>query len=185
MKISNIIFLLLVLYVVRLHAGNNKDTLGMSYEPALRSPGVAVGLALGATIIPIAIGYSTDFDHMWWFAASGFAIGPSVGHFYASQWGRGLTTAGLRAGLLAIGMDFAAYSIAESFFGHTSSIGSPLIAVASFLGAFGLALYDLGTTEASVNKYNDSISSTGRSYFVPHIDFRAKRYGLTFVYNFE
>lgn len=184
MRNRSIVFILLVLCVVRLHADNYNDTLGMSYEPVLKSPYVADGLALAATIIPIAIAYNTDFDHTWWLAVSGLAIGPSVGHFYASQWGRGLTTAGLRTGLLAIGVNFTALTFAESFFSDISGIGGPFIAVASLIGAFGLALYDLGTTEASVDKYNESIRAQGRSYFVPHIDFRGKRYGLTVVYHF-
>jgi len=183
MKIHSIAFLFLVLFVVRLHADNNQDTLEMSYEPALKSPGVAVGLALGTTIIPIAIGYSTDFDETWWLAASGLVIGPSTGHFYAGQWGRGAITAGLRTGLWATGVYFAGLMWADIFSG-SSYAGEALITLASFIGVYGLALYDLYTTEASVDRYNASKSAWGRLNIIPYRDAINKGYGLSFVYNF-
>lgn len=153
-------------------------------DPRIKSEGLAVGLALGTTIIPIAIGYSTDFDDYWWLAASGFVIGPSTGHFYAGQWGRGVATAGVRAGLLAAGVYFSRLMWVDVFFGGSSGSGNAVLAVTSFLGAFGLALYDLATTEASVRRYNDALNASSRLQFVPYFGAKNKGYGLSFVYRF-
>jgi len=183
MKIGISIIILLTLFTTGLYANGLQGKLETSDDSKLKSPAVAVGLALGATIVPIAVGYSLDFDQTWWLAASGLTLGPSAGHFYAQQWGRGLWTTGLRAGLLTFGVGITTLTLGESLFGG-SSWGGPILGITSLLAAFGLAIYDLGTTEESVEKYNASRKGYGRLNIMPYRDAANKGYGLSFVYNF-
>jgi len=62
---------------------------------ARKSPGVAFALSLGSTGVPMAVGAAAGGGGAWVLLA-GVVVGPSVGHVYAGQVGRGIGTAALR-----------------------------------------------------------------------------------------
>jgi hypothetical protein len=72
--------------------------------PAHKSPGTAFVLSLTSTAAPILLGAAIQDDAGAVLVFSGLLIGPSVGHFYAGQVGRGLGTFGLRAAGTVVGL---------------------------------------------------------------------------------
>lgn len=78
--------------------------------PARKSPGGALALSLGSTAVPMAVGVAAGGGGGWVFLG-GLVVGPSVGHFYSGQVGRGLGTVALRGAGTAIGL----YSLVSCF----------------------------------------------------------------------
>ena len=81
---------------------------------APKSPSTAFALSFTSTAAPILAGAllaNSGTDAGWVMIFAGGIIGPSVGHFYAGEAGRGLATAALRAGGTAVGL----YAIAPCF----------------------------------------------------------------------
>ena len=64
--------------------------------PAPKSPATAAAASFLATAIPMALAFPLGDEAGGWMFLSGLVIGPSVGHFYAGQGGRGFGTAALR-----------------------------------------------------------------------------------------
>ena len=78
--------------------GRSSRVRASSYAaPAHKSPGTAFVLSLTSTAAPILLGAAMQDDAGGVLVVSGLIIGPSVGHLYAGQVGRGLGTMGLRA----------------------------------------------------------------------------------------
>lgn len=77
---------------------------------ARKSPGGALALSLGSTAVPMAAGVAAGGGGGWVFLG-GLVVGPSVGHFYAGQVGRGLGTVALRGAGTAVGL----YSLVGCF----------------------------------------------------------------------
>jgi len=69
-----------------------------------RSPTTGLLLSLGSTTVPMGLGVVTSSTGGAWVFLSGIVVGPSVGHFYAGQVGRGLATTGFRAAAAAVGI---------------------------------------------------------------------------------
>ena len=61
-----------------------------------KSPGTAVALSLVSTVAPMGVGVAMGNNAGGWMFLGGLLIGPSVGHIYAGQVGRGLGTIALR-----------------------------------------------------------------------------------------
>jgi hypothetical protein len=61
-----------------------------------KSPGVALGLSLGSTVVPMVAGVGLNNGGGAALFLAGAIVGPSVGHFYAGQVLRGLGTMALR-----------------------------------------------------------------------------------------
>jgi hypothetical protein len=78
--------------------------------PARKSPGGAFVLSFGSTTVPMAVGAAAGGGGGWVFLG-GLVVGPSVGHFYSGQVGRGLGTVALRGAGTAIGL----YSLVSCF----------------------------------------------------------------------
>ena len=82
--------------------------------PATKSPSTAFVLSFASTAAPMLVGAAmanANTDAGWVIFFGGMVIGPSVGHFYVGQVGRGLGTSALRAAGTAIGL----YAIAPCF----------------------------------------------------------------------
>ena len=75
--------------------------------PAPKSPGTAFVLSLTSTAAPILLGAAIQDGVGGVLVLSGLVVGPSVGHLYAGQVGRGLGTIGLRAGGTVAGLYLA------------------------------------------------------------------------------
>jgi hypothetical protein len=82
---------------------------GTAHAEEPRSPLVATALAAVPIGVSVALGIAaaeTDSDALGFAATTGLLVGPSLGHFYAGEWGRGLLTTGARAagaGLIIVG----------------------------------------------------------------------------------
>ena len=82
--------------------------------PARKSPSTAFLLSFVSTTAPIVAGAvlaDQNVDAGWVMVFGGGIIGPSVGHFYVGNVGRGFGTIGLRGGATVLGL----YSIAPCF----------------------------------------------------------------------
>ncbi|HEV2669798.1 MAG TPA: hypothetical protein VGU74_01800 [Gemmatimonadales bacterium] len=82
--------------------------------PATKSPSTAFVLSFASTAAPMLTGYAMGVggtDAGWGVFLGGLVIGPSVGHFYVGEVGRGLATVALRGAGTVIGL----YAIAPCF----------------------------------------------------------------------
>ncbi|HET9707110.1 MAG TPA: hypothetical protein VFP39_02270 [Gemmatimonadales bacterium] len=84
--------------------GRRRPPLPLQAPPHYKSPTTGLLLSLGSTTIPAGVGILTSSTGGAWMFLGGIVVGPSVGHFYAGQVARGLGTAGLRAGIAAVGI---------------------------------------------------------------------------------
>lgn len=142
---------------------------------------VATGYAwsIGTTIFPLSCIISAfNFPGLGILAISGIIVGPSAGHFYAGQWGRGLATSAIRVGagavILQLALDIGEKMPFEDY--------SPDIAIMIPFGciAVGTVIYDIFTVPNSVSKYNREHNWM----LQPELDFKDKRYGINIVYRF-
>ena len=151
-----------------------------------KSGATAVFLSLGASVIPIGTGLGIRFgmenNYGLGLAAVGVIVGPSVGHFYANQWGRGLKSAGLRAGIITVPVALLMWADVSQDLGK---LGIGLLTLIPTVGILaGLTINDIVTAPSSVRKYNESIGKTGNVYLMPRINMEEESYGLSIVYNF-
>ncbi len=171
-----------------LYADADNDSLGIKDVPGQKSEVVAVGLSLAATAIPITAGFLVESDEnnvaVWTLMVPGIIVGPSVGHFYANQWRRGLITTGVRLGILGAGI--IAFNVAVSDdedswdeFGDALSVGGITIIALTVH-----ALYDIAVAQESTKKYNESLKTSGKAFIIPRIDPKDNRCGVSFVYCF-
>lgn len=160
-----------------------------------RSPTTAVLLALGSTFAPVGAGVGMilagdgDVDLAGaLLIGAGALIGPSLGHFYANEWGRGLATVGLRAlgalggfGLTGLGFVFA--------FGQMPAAGVACLVGAAALGltTLGLAIYDFVDAADAARRYNRKQRVRRRLAIAPTLSKTAsgrQRYGVALTGTF-
>lgn len=166
-----IVFLLGILYPIEAQAARKP-----------KSETTALLLSLGATVIPIGIGWKMGFENNLYLIGFGVIIGPSTGHFYAEQWGHGWKSAGLRAGIMAVPVALLTWADISQ---DLRKLGIGLLTLIPAAGSLAfLTIYDIGTAPSSVRKYNESIKKTGNVYLVPKIDVKEESYGLSLVYCF-
>ncbi len=153
----------------------------------LKSGSTALLGSFALTAVPVFIGLtsssggSEDFGLSLAFA--GLILGPSTGHFYANQPGRGLKGIGIRLAI-ALGTGYFMSKSAEGLHpDETAMIGG--------LGVLGggalilvLGIYDMCTTPSSARRYNESLINEAHLRLVPEVDPINKNYGLSMVYNF-
>ena len=79
-----------------------------------KSPALAFMLSLGATFAPILLGAESgvfeDLGVTYLIFSGALVLGPSVGHWYAEQYSRGLLTAGLRVLMVALFLNHFHYT---------------------------------------------------------------------------
>jgi hypothetical protein len=90
--------------LISLPLGRRRQPPSLQAPSSYRSPTTAGLLSLGFTAVPMAVGYGMRSTAGAWVFLGGIVVGPSVGHIYAGQVGRGLATAGLRAAAAAVGI---------------------------------------------------------------------------------
>jgi len=123
-------------------------------QPVGQPKSVAVGYCWSSccTILPLLLPYALIvLSPTAALAASplpifGILVGPCAGHFYASQWKRGLVTIGIRIGSIAI----AATQYNASWVGDENEF----LLLAGVIGLLGSTVYDFWTIPSSVRKYN-------------------------------
>jgi hypothetical protein len=97
------------------------------YDPAPydaadeKSPGLAAALGVGATVLPAAAGIAVmargRADVGLFLFSSGLIVGPSVGHFYSGEGGRGGWTAATRLAVYGTGVATTTLSLAAALGG--------------------------------------------------------------------
>jgi len=156
-------------------------------QKKLKSESAALLGSLAATAIPSFLGWGFLTGNAEEFGLaltlSGLIAGPSMGHFYANQKGRGFTGIGIRLAIILGGYYLTSEAIEEQ---HPDSelyaaiIG--IIAVGSVTLVHGI--YDILTTPSSVRRYNESLKNKKSLRLVPEVDPYNESYGLSIVYNF-
>jgi hypothetical protein len=162
--------------------------------PELKNSTTAVAYSMGTTFLPIipfwvCLADENYNESLFWgsfvMSFSGIVIGPSTGHFYASNTKRGLMSAGLRtvstgvflwssSGLLGVAHDVN-FGNAELYFWVT---------IVSGITTFGSIVFDIWTCPSSVEKYNRSIRDYKGFYLMPEVDIEEESYGLSLSYRF-
>jgi len=132
---------------------NYEQRLSVPVDPRLqggpRSAEVGRSWALAATVLPIAVG--TRLKHEWagWLALTGVIVGPAAGNLYAEDFARGLGGIALRTGATILFLE----TFNTCIYCETSpSEDAP--AIASVLGFFGSAIWNIVTIRNSVSEYN-------------------------------
>lgn len=96
---------------VSLSFGRSSRAAPAAAAPVRKSPTTAVILSLASTAGPTLAGVAIGNDTGAKLFLGGLIIGPSVGHLYAGQFGRGLGTIALRGAGTVLGL----WSIVECF----------------------------------------------------------------------
>jgi hypothetical protein len=119
---------------------------------SLPSPGTALLLSAGATLIPVAAAL-LDVPGGEAAAAAGAFIGPAVGYFYGGRTGRGVQGILIRGGIAVVGVAVAVGGAAYGGFEETPDDYPYAIAGVGILFAAS-AIYDTAVVERHVQKRN-------------------------------
>jgi hypothetical protein len=128
----------------------------------LKSPGVAAGLSIVSTVVPMLLGGGLlvvqPFAGLALFSL-GLGIGPSLGHFYAGEPGHAVITGLLRLGVATGGALLILGGLLSGIDGDSSSTspeglfaGGTVLLVA----AVGLAIYDMVDAPRAAHRTNAS-----------------------------
>jgi hypothetical protein len=137
-----------------------------------KSENTAILWSLGSTMIPVGLGYLKGNLLP---VIPGIIIGPSVGHFYAEQWGRGIKSAAYRTIISGLGIALS-YGMVEGAFRENRR--EPLVAGIVVIGATGTsliisALYDIFTAPSSARKYNRPSIGNDKRPFIFNVELSA------------
>jgi|KBSSwiStaDraftv2_1062776.scaffolds.fasta_scaffold1093266_2 hypothetical protein len=120
---------------------------------SLPSPGMAMALSMGATLIPIGAALTTGHGAAYTAAGVGILVGPSFGYFYGDCAGRGITGIMIRGGATAVGWGVA---LAAGQYGDIDNVPPgyfyAVLGAAILIGAD--ALYDMGAVGEKVRQRN-------------------------------
>lgn len=156
-------------------------------QKELKSEGRALAMSLAATVTPLLLGgafLSGDSEDIGLcIALGGLVAGPSLGHFYAKQTGRGLKGIGIRAAIV-VGGAYLISSKTEELHPdcRVMAFGYGVLAAGTLIFIHGM--YDTFTAPSSVRKYNKSLMEENSLRLVPEINLVNESYGLSIVYNF-
>jgi len=142
-----------------------------------KSTTLALGLSIGVPLTTYFAGMSGLLPGIF---LPSLLITPSLGHFYAGQWGRGVLFISLRTTVL-LGMYVALMSNSRASYYYSIEEGiyeSVGIAVIGFSLCGAVTLIDWAFVPSSVQKYNT------RFQIEPEIDLQNGQYGLGFSYRF-
>ncbi len=162
LKLAIIIILFLSGLLYPVHAQEVKNP---------KSETTALLWSLGATTIPAMFAYlSREEVNPLIPIIPGIIIGPSAGHFYSEQWGRGIQSVAYRAVIGSVG---AFLSFAAAFEENGSE--SNVYAVIGVTGAFLVisALHDIFTAPSSARKYNTPSIGNDKRTFIFNIELSA------------
>ena len=143
-------------------------------EAQNKSTTLALGLSVGVPVLGCFAAYKVGSRELFLMA---LAVGPSTGHFYAGQWGTGLLFTGLRTATIA-GSIFLAIGVALQAYNSDDLYAGLGVLAIGFGACCVISMVDWMRVPSSVHKYNE------RLQIKPEIDFKDRRYGIGFVYNF-
>jgi len=153
-------------------------------QKSLKSEWIAMSGSFIATAGPSFVGYKlADKGYGVPLLVGGLIVGPSAGHFYAGQTGRGIKGIVMRGGILVlaavVGCELDRNASPDS---EGLAVGFSLL-IGGLLG-YAHGIYDICTTPSSVRKYNKSLLEENSLRLVPEVNPVDKRYGLSIVYGF-
>jgi len=121
-----------------------------------KSEATAVYLSTVATLLPMAIGIAqaarTDGESGAGFILAGYALGPTVGHFYAGNTGAAMGGVGLRL------VPFVGLGAAMSMSWDSASRAADAVAVGSLALGAAMTVWDIARTTKSVRSHNEGIA---------------------------
>jgi hypothetical protein len=140
------------------------SNLSLREEVPYRSPGLAVALSLGSTALLTGVGLGMMLsDEMGVPAAGGvligvgFVFGPSVGHVYTGNWGKGLlfslgriAAAGVAAAGAAVGLDWH----------HSSAVGGMTLMALGAASFVALTVWETVDVRNSAIAFNEEAKKT-------------------------
>lgn len=131
-------------------------------ESGDKSPGLALGLSLLGT----TAGYATLFaaadsesDGLWLLGFGGIVVGPSLGHFYAGELGRGVNHSLVRVGAAGVIFAGALVTFADCWGGDeedSCSGAGPAIMVGGAVLGIGSSLYSIVDSPAAARRHNEA-----------------------------
>lgn len=147
--------------------------------PTRKSPGVAVGLSLVGTVLPIYLGTrDRNGSGAGWLLAYGVFLGPSTGYFYTGRTGRALGGAGMRFGFtLLTAAGIVAACGGDVIWGCQDESAANVVAFMG-LGLLGLsAVYDIVGAGSAAREWNDR-HQPARLSLAPQVNPVARSGGL-------
>lgn len=130
-----------------------------------KDPGVAVSgslLVTAAGIGTMVVGLGTDNGALGLAGFTATLLGPSFGHFYAGEYGRGLAHSGLRLGATVMTVAGAAWTgslLLGCAFGDDSdcggSVGAPLLLVGGVVLGGASIVHSIQDGPRAVRRYNE------------------------------
>ncbi|MGE0549037.1 MAG: hypothetical protein AB7O24_18750 [Kofleriaceae bacterium] len=146
----------------------------------VKSPNTAFALALGATVAGAALlgatMYQTDPESRQHLGLAGLAVvtvGPSIGHFYSGEVGRGALSTGIRVGALGVSALGMSMALSDLFCSSDCHDGEADAGVAIMLGglalATGAAIYDIADAPSAARRANVRAARGGQLTVVPKL----------------
>lgn len=149
----------------------------------LKSEKTGVWWSLGTTAATCGLGalcvWQIQEEVGWGMIAGGLIVGPSMGHLYANQWGRGCVGIGSR---VLVGGITAYWLCAISSIDSEDLSGAAFIGLAGCATTLGLILWDISEVPHSVRKHNMAVEKSNSIDLQPMIG--KDRCGLMVVYRF-
>ena len=121
------------------------------------SPGVALTLSLLGTAVGYGalIGGLDNSQNLMLVGYAGIVAGPSIGHFYTGEYGRGLLTTGVRGlGFLAMGLG-ASLTLRDCWDDEPCANNGPAIFWAGALTTIGTTIYSIVDSRRSARRVNE------------------------------
>jgi hypothetical protein len=124
------------------------------------SPAAAFGLSLAGTAVGwggLLMAAEVDSEALGWVAVGGILVGPSLGHFYAGEVGRGLGHTGIRLGAGAIFVVGAAITFSDCFFTEEEECdgsSGPLIMLGGAALGAGSTIYSIVDAPRAATRAN-------------------------------
>ena len=125
-----------------------------------RSPAVALGLSLGGTAVAYGALFAAaeaDSEALGWVAFGGMIVGPSLGHFYAGEVGRGLGHSGIRLGAAGIFVAGAMVAFSDCFFTEEDECegsAGPAIMIGGAVLGVGSTIYSIVDAPRAARRAN-------------------------------
>lgn len=159
----------------------------------LKDPTAAVYWSMGSTVlpsVPLIVTSSFGGTHNFMgpvgigLCVAGVIVGPSMGHFYAGNYGRGFASIGFRTGVAGLGfLGIAGVVTSDLDYIEQGIIGTVIVGVTG-IAVLASGIYDIWTCPNSVEEYNKSVQKYGGFYLAPEINVIDESYGLTLGYCF-
>jgi hypothetical protein len=124
------------------------------------SPAAAFGLSLAGTAVGwggLLVAAEVDSQALGWVAVGGILVGPSLGHFYAGEVGRGLGHTGIRLGAGAIFVVGAAITVSDCLFteeGECDGSSGPLVMLGGAALGAGSTIYSIVDAPRAATRAN-------------------------------